>query len=221
MTTPKAPPNELLRDAAIKLESFVHQLMPTKTLDGRLQVELHNRVEALIALAATPPAEPLRTAALDLAREFLEVYETQHGTMAGVAEKARAVEVLAATPPAEPDDVAWFARQLDEAYNRGRADAATPPAEPKSPFRAVTDELTGGDGCACHTGLGYNTSCQHCRPATPPAEPLDEERLKRAMQRHLDVTEAKRLREWCSPNCAHDIAAAYRSLPAAPVKETL
>lgn len=32
----------------------------------------------------------------------------------------------------------------------------------RSPFRDVTDDLTGDCGCACHTGVGYNTSCAHC-----------------------------------------------------------
>lgn len=32
----------------------------------------------------------------------------------------------------------------------------------KSPFQRVVDELTDGCGCACHTGTGYRTSCEHC-----------------------------------------------------------
>lgn len=32
----------------------------------------------------------------------------------------------------------------------------------KTPFQRVTDALTGGCGCACHTGTGYHTSCDHC-----------------------------------------------------------
>lgn len=43
--------------------------------------------------------------------------------------------------------------------------------EGSSPFRDVTDDLTGGDGCACHTGIGHNTSCVHCEPSQ--GEPRD------------------------------------------------
>jgi len=35
-------------------------------------------------------------------------------------------------------------------------------SEPKTPFQRVTDDLTGGCGCACHTGIGYRTACDHC-----------------------------------------------------------
>jgi len=31
-----------------------------------------------------------------------------------------------------------------------------------SPFQKVTDDLTDGCGCACHTGTGYRSSCDHC-----------------------------------------------------------
>jgi hypothetical protein len=31
-----------------------------------------------------------------------------------------------------------------------------------STFRDVVDDLTGGCGCVCHTGTGYNTTCAHC-----------------------------------------------------------
>jgi cephalosporin hydroxylase len=34
----------------------------------------------------------------------------------------------------------------------------------KTPFQQVTDDLTDGCGCACHTGVGYNSACGHCRP---------------------------------------------------------
>jgi hypothetical protein len=54
------------------------------------------------------------------------------------------------------------------------AEAAAPtPAD--SPFRKVVDDLTGGCGCACHTGIGYNAACGHCQAAAPtPAEPLPD-----------------------------------------------
>ncbi len=42
--------------------------------------------------------------------------------------------------------------------------------ERKSPFREVVDEMTDGCGCACHTGLGYNTACEHCQPEPTTAE---------------------------------------------------
>ena len=29
-------------------------------------------------------------------------------------------------------------------------------------FREVTETITGGCACACHTGIGADTSCQHC-----------------------------------------------------------
>jgi hypothetical protein len=34
----------------------------------------------------------------------------------------------------------------------------------KTPFERVVDDLSGGCGCACHTGTGYRTSCEHCHP---------------------------------------------------------
>jgi len=37
----------------------------------------------------------------------------------------------------------------------------------QSPFRQVVDDMTGGCGCACHTGLGYNAACSHCHPSEP------------------------------------------------------
>jgi hypothetical protein len=46
----------------------------------------------------------------------------------------------------------------------------TPDPRPVSPFRQVVDDLTGGCGCGCHTGIGYNSSCEHCRPVSPPSE---------------------------------------------------
>lgn len=36
------------------------------------------------------------------------------------------------------------------------------PEEPLTPFEKVTLEITGGCGRACHTGLGFRTSCIHC-----------------------------------------------------------
>ena len=45
----------------------------------------------------------------------------------------------------------------------------------ESPFRRVVDDLTGGCGCACHTGIGYNTACSHCQP--PSAHPEDSASL--------------------------------------------
>ncbi len=36
----------------------------------------------------------------------------------------------------------------------------------KTPFQKVVDDLTDGCGCACHTGTGYRTLCEHCRPDT-------------------------------------------------------
>lgn len=39
------------------------------------------------------------------------------------------------------------------------------PAE--TPFRKVVDDLTGGCGCACHTGTGYRSSCVHCYSGGP------------------------------------------------------
>lgn len=35
---------------------------------------------------------------------------------------------------------------------------------PETPFQRVVDDLSGGCGCACHTGTGYRTSCEHCQP---------------------------------------------------------
>lgn len=32
----------------------------------------------------------------------------------------------------------------------------------RSPFRKVVDAVTRSCGCACHTGTGYRTSCEHC-----------------------------------------------------------
>jgi hypothetical protein len=32
----------------------------------------------------------------------------------------------------------------------------------ETPFQRVVDDLTDGCGCACHTGLGYRSSCEHC-----------------------------------------------------------
>lgn len=49
-------------------------------------------------------------------------------------------------------------------------EAAYPASEPKTPFQKVTDDLTGGCGCVCHTGTGYRTSCEHCYPASSPCD---------------------------------------------------
>lgn len=35
----------------------------------------------------------------------------------------------------------------------------------ETPFQRVVDEMTGGCGCACHTGTGYRSSCEHCWPS--------------------------------------------------------
>lgn len=51
----------------------------------------------------------------------------------------------------------------------------------KTPFQKVTDDLTGGCGCACHTGTGYRTSCEHCSPVSTPHSELAE-----AMERAND-----------------------------------
>jgi hypothetical protein len=37
-----------------------------------------------------------------------------------------------------------------------------PPRDQPDPFRDVVDALTNGCGCACHTGIGYRSSCYHC-----------------------------------------------------------
>lgn len=39
------------------------------------------------------------------------------------------------------------------------------PSQTKTPFQRVVDDLTDGCGCACHTGTGYRSSCDHCWPA--------------------------------------------------------
>jgi hypothetical protein len=41
------------------------------------------------------------------------------------------------------------------------------PDEDRTPFQRVTDDLTGGCGCACHTGIGHRTSCEHCYRQVP------------------------------------------------------
>ena len=43
-------------------------------------------------------------------------------------------------------------------------------SEAKTPFQRVTDDLTGGCGCGCHTGIGYRTACDHCA-AVPETKP--------------------------------------------------
>jgi hypothetical protein len=68
--------------------------------------------------------------------------------------------------PEGPYVLGWSPRGLNEPGWRVPDYGAATEAPATSPFRAVTDELTGGDGCACHTGRGYNTTCSHCRPAT-------------------------------------------------------
>ncbi len=40
----------------------------------------------------------------------------------------------------------------------------------KTPFQRVVDDLTGGCGCGCHTGIGYNAACRHCQPQFYPPE---------------------------------------------------
>jgi hypothetical protein len=42
-----------------------------------------------------------------------------------------------------------------------------------SAFREMTDAFTDGCGCACHTGAGYNSSCDHCT-ADPSPSTVDE-----------------------------------------------
>jgi len=37
----------------------------------------------------------------------------------------------------------------------------------KTDYQKITDELTDGCGCACHTGMGYKTGCSHCQMTTP------------------------------------------------------
>ena len=37
----------------------------------------------------------------------------------------------------------------------------------KTPFQKVVDAMSGGCGCACHTGVGYRTSCEHCAQSAP------------------------------------------------------
>lgn len=32
----------------------------------------------------------------------------------------------------------------------------------KSAYQRVIDLVTDGCGCACHTGIGYRSSCEHC-----------------------------------------------------------
>lgn len=47
------------------------------------------------------------------------------------------------------------------------APAAADGSESMSPFQKVIAELTGGCQCACHTGIGSSTSCEHCMQVTP------------------------------------------------------
>lgn len=51
-------------------------------------------------------------------------------------------------------------------YDEDPNPASSPPELPKSPFQKVVDDLTNGCGCACHTGTGYRSSCEHCFPAS-------------------------------------------------------
>ena len=80
-------------------------------------------------------------------------------------------------------------RLLERVRAEGRAEAAQGAApDDKTPFQRVVDDLTEGDGCACHTGTGYNSACRHCQPqmysegAAPRAEGLDVERLRKALK---------------------------------------
>lgn len=70
------------------------------------------------------------------------------------------------------DDVAIVQMALDAFSCTGRddelADRATNAfyrlthGQGRTPFQQVTDDVTGGCGCACHTGTGYRSSCDHC-----------------------------------------------------------
>lgn len=69
---------------------------------------------------------------------------------------------------------------------------ATPDRAAKSPFQRVVDDLSGGCGCACHTGTGYRTSCEHCQPDSSPvraatANPYNEAMFKDALRRQYEL----------------------------------
>jgi len=57
------------------------------------------------------------------------------------------------------------ARGVATEYARLLDAAPSPAAEAgESPFQRVVDDLSGGCGCACHGGIGYNAACGHCVP---------------------------------------------------------
>lgn len=70
---------------------------------------------------------------------------------------------------------------LLDAEIRGGTPMAGPPPSPDSPFRKVVDDLTDGCGCACHTGTGYRTSCEHCAGGAPLSHPDDWETILAAL----------------------------------------
>jgi hypothetical protein len=63
----------------------------------------------------------------------------------------------------------------------------------KTPFQRVVDELSGGCGCACHTGTGYRTSCEHCQPDSSPDRAAVSKPMRRYMEGEITATEYLRL----------------------------
>lgn len=87
-------------------------------------------------------------------------------------------DFLASTKEKEPDDLdryieeqskdPAFAAAFAEAERRAAAASTKEKGTEKTPFEQVTDDLTGGCGCACHTGTGYRSACVHCTPTVGP-----------------------------------------------------
>lgn len=90
------------------------------------------------------------------------------------------------------------------------------------PFRAVVDDLTGGCGCACHTGIGYNTACAHCRPGLAAGEVVIEGRCPTCHR--LDVARAavpdEGLRERWAGSVLHEARIGCDSMHACPQHDT-
>lgn len=88
-----------------------------------------------------------------------------------------------------------------------------------SPFRDVVDDLTGGCGCACHTGTGYRTSCDHCRPMPQPHPPEQREELaERLSAAYRESDLFGQVREINGAWFAEILLAANVTLPAARVE---
>jgi hypothetical protein len=134
--------------------------------EPRTQETEVNRLR-LIVLAARPEIDYSRDAWISLVDEFRLAIEREAVVAAQLeSERLRVLATIIAARYhySKHDFGTNYAICPQAPCDEWRAALESPTAVPtQTPFRQVVDDLTGGCGCACHTGLGYDSSCVHCQ----------------------------------------------------------